>query len=585
MSNLADMVSEMGRHAEAEPLGREALAIAEKSVGIAHPLTANTVIILGSIYRRIGADDKAEPLIKRAIAIVEAAQGVENRNVAYPLTLLADLYSDGGSYARAEPLYRRALTIYEKALGPDHPDLLRTLRSLAVTQWARGESQQALMLLQTVQRKQETNSRRLLAAGSEARKQEYRRYLAEDTYTDISFAMATPGVAATVLGLTSVLQHKGRVLDAVSDSVVRLRRSVAPADRALLEELADLVGQVSAMIYAQGGSMSPEQYRARLAQLSMKQDGLEVELANRSAAFGREVTSVTLTRIRQAIPVDAALVEWFRYTPLDPTRKNSMRSASPRYVAYVLKRKGNPVAIDVGEAQIIEKLARRLRIALADSASRDFEQHAAALSTKLLTPLRAHLQGVKHILFSPDGELNLIPMAALSLEPGVHLATQFNVSYLTSGRDLLRIAIEPISLDTAVVIADPDYGRVGVTPSKLSPLQPQRSNDLDRGGLVFRQLPGTALEAQDLKGLLKLNESNVLVRLQASETALKQMKSPPILHIASHGFFLSDRQLSDAVARQRGGGATSVAPSENPLLRSGIALAGANERSSGEEEG
>jgi CHAT domain-containing protein len=442
-----------------------------------------------------------------------------------------------------------------------------------------------LTLLQAVQHRQEKNSRRLLAVGSEARKQEYLRYLAQDTYADVSFAMATPGTAATVLGLTSVLRHKGRVLDVVSDSIVRLRRSVAPADQAVLEELVDLASQVSATIYGQGGGMSPEQYRARLARLSTRQEKLEAELANRSLAFGRELTSVTLANIRQAIPVDAVLVEWFRYMPLDPTRKNSMRSASPHYVAYVLKRTGNPVAIDVGEAQIVETLARRLRVALANPASRDFEQHAAALSTKLLAPLRTHLQGVEHILFSPDGELNLIPMAALPFEPGVRLAERFNVSYLTSGRDLLRIATEPVSLDAAVVVADPDYGRVAAAPSKQSPLQPRRSNDLDRGGLVFRRLAGTALEARDLKALLKLKEPNVLVRLQASETALKQMKGPPVLHVATHGFFLSDRQLSDAVTRQRGGSAASLAHSENPLLRSGIALAGANARSSGEDDG
>jgi CHAT domain-containing protein len=93
------------------------------------------------------------------------------------------------------------------------------------------------------------------------------------------------------------------------------------------------------------------------------------------------------------------------------------------------------------------------------------------------------------------------------------------------------------------------------------------------------------LEAQDLKTLLKLDAVNVLLHRDASETQLKRLKSPRILHIASHGFFLSDQQLTEALAKRRGLSSAPLAATENPLLRSGIALAGANERSSGEDDG
>jgi CHAT domain-containing protein len=59
----------------------------------------------------------------------------------------------------------------------------------------------------------------------------------------------------------------------------------------------------------------------------------------------------------------------------------------------------------------------------------------------------------------------------------------------------------------------------------------------------------------------------------AVESAIKHVRSPLVLHIATHGFFLPDRPVERAAAEPEGrlGGAI-----ENPMLRSGLALAGAN---------
>jgi CHAT domain-containing protein len=67
---------------------------------------------------------------------------------------------------------------------------------------------------------------------------------------------------------------------------------------------------------------------------------------------------------------------------------------------------------------------------------------------------------------------------------------------------------------------------------------------------------------------------------------VKLLHGPRILHIATHGFFLKDHELP-AAALGVGGFARDQAPlpfGENPLLRSGLALAGANMRRSGEED-
>ena len=61
-------------------------------------------------------------------------------------------------------------------------------------------------------------------------------------------------------------------------------------------------------------------------------------------------------------------------------------------------------------------------------------------------------------------------------------------------------------------------------------------------------------------------DAALLTGRRATKAALERMAAPSILHIASHGFFLDDTF----------GGAPSAVLARNPLLRSGLALAGAN---------
>ena len=100
---------------------------------------------------------------------------------------------------------------------------------------------------------------------------------------------------------------------------------------------------------------------------------------------------------------------------------------------------------------------------------------------------------------------------------------------------------------------------------------------------VFTPLPGTAAEAKALKALLKLHDDHVLTGANATEAQLKHLHGPRILHVATHGFFLRDQPMA-ADARKPVGFAHDQRPvlvGENPLLRSGLALAGANVRRSG----
>ena len=61
---------------------------------------------------------------------------------------------------------------------------------------------------------------------------------------------------------------------------------------------------------------------------------------------------------------------------------------------------------------------------------------------------------------------------------------------------------------------------------------------------------------------------------------MKKVRGPKILHLATHGFFLPDDHPEGMP-----GDASAPAPSENPMLRSGLVFSGANKLRSGDDDG
>jgi CHAT domain-containing protein len=256
----------------------------------------------------------------------------------------------------------------------------------------------------------------------------------------------------------------------------------------------------------------------------------------------------------------------------------------------------------LGEMKAIDEAVAGLRKALRDPNRADVRRLARAVDDKIMRPLRPLLGatpgGTRRLLIAPDGLLNLIPFAALVDERGQYLVERYTVSYLTSGRDLLRLQLAPRGSNAPLIAANPAFGGVETlaAPAGQDSGNPQAGDQvwgqIDPTAVFFQSLPGTEREAEAIKALLP--GASMLLREQATETALKQSRAPSVLHIATHGFFLRDPEAPQVETRGAPGGDQLRAPAtlskwaakvENPLLRSGLALAGANERRSGDDDG
>jgi CHAT domain-containing protein len=206
-----------------------------------------------------------------------------------------------------------------------------------------------------------------------------------------------------------------------------------------------------------------------------------------------------------------------------------------------------------------------------------------------MQPVRKLIGDAKQLLISPDGELNLIPFEALVDERGRYLVENHSIAYLTSGRDLLRMEVPRESRNRPVVFADPLFGEP--QPAISSPsgsttlISLARQRSVTTGGdlstVYFAPLAGTAEEARSIKTLFP--EAEVLTGQQATKAALKRVEAPRVLHIATHGFFLDTGDSANAPTGTRA--ISAKVDIKNPLLRSGLALAGANLNRNGSDGG
>jgi CHAT domain-containing protein len=628
LNNLAVLHQIQGDVAAAESFFQRSLTILETALGENHPDVAQSLGNLALLYQEQGNYVAAEPLYRRSLAIYETALGEHHPSVALSLNNLGTLYQDQGDYAAAEPLYRRSLAIYETTLGEHHPNVATNLNNLAELYRVQGDYARALPLYERSAESQETQLTLNLAVTSEARRRAYLATLADETDLLISLHLQDTPDAAT-LALTTLLRRKGRVLDATAESYGALREQLTPENQALLDELEGIETQRANLVF--GSPMAGQ--AALLAELEARAETLQDTLARRSAEFRDEIQPVTLEAVQQQIPADGALVELVRYRPVDAAAPRQERLGAPRYAAYVLFRDGTLRSLDLGDAEALDLQLFAFRDALRTPSS-PIQPLARELDTQLMQPIRALLGDATHLLISPDGALNLIPFSALMDESNTYLAERYTFTYLTSGRDLLRMQRDATPGQGPVLVANPDYGAIPSSPpyqggnqaqsppyqggfrgisqaatERIPPNPPYQGGDRNQsppyeGGFrgisnqrssdfgslnAFAPLPGTDQEVSAIAPLLP--NPVVLDGANATEEALKQVDRPSILHIATHGFFLQDQDCL-AVPNTRSGREafvdiistddTDCVPTprnvENPLLRSGLVFAGVNQR-------
>jgi len=207
-------------------------------------------------------------------------------------------------------------------------------------------------------------------------------------------------------------------------------------------------------------------------------------------------------------------------------------------------------------------------------------------------PIASKLGDAKTIYVSLGGAYNKINLNTIfNPETGKYLIEEYDIRIVNSARDFVlskSMVKREYSSNTACLFGFPNFEGNSSNPGEINDVFSNNTDlnifwidSLTRGGIIANSLPETKLEIQNISNTISSKDWNVTSYLgdSADEANIKKLKSPRVLHIATHGYFFADIPLS---TQNRFLGMNPDQVIQDPMLRSGLLLTGANKTLNGE---
>lgn len=610
LSTLAGVCDALNHYDAAEKYHQQALDL-KRTLNKPH-LVAESLNNLAVVKKKKRDWASAERLYEQALRIWQDIAPGGHTESAQTRCNLAALLAAEGNYTGAEELYKQALQFWRATLGQDHPKCATGLWGLALLCAATQREAEALALMQQAMTIRDRETGQVFATSSERRRLERIESLSMELNAVVSLiAQGLANVPASQqAGLDLILRRKAIGAEALAVQRDTILGGRYPGLQSALNELNDVRARIAHKMLT--GSSA-----ASLAEHQRRQEQLETELARQIPEMNleRNLRAADRKAVAQALPENTLLIEfvrcrWYNFGAVPVRGEKYWKPA--HYVAFTLPAGApdNVQMIDLGEAMPIDQMIGAFRAWVTSEAPAGHETHdisqgrtdeandarqvrescdvpegqvagggdGGRLRAAIFDPLLPAIGECRSLILAPDGDLSRLPFEVLPQDNVHRLIDDYEISYVSVGRDVLRFGSKSAHEPAApLVMADPDFdlGAAQARPPASGTLG-RVSRDLKPGALRFNRLPGTRIEGENVSGMLGVKP---LLEGNALEGALKACPSPSILHIATHGFFLPDQKHNqdDVFASLGAGSGPGFAQGmENPLLRTGLALAGAN---------
>jgi len=627
--NLAMTKNYIGEFEQAEKLFLELYQLEKNNPSVSDPFLSAVPHSLGILYSNRKLYQKAEVLFKEALRRRLNHQGLWDAETGNTIKELGTLYLAQGKLEQAKRLLETALKIRKRTLNLNDPKLSDGIYTLAVLYTRLNHTDRALELFEEYARVDNQALREMFEAADERQRMQLVRTSVSPYITLLSFALnkAPQNQKALRAAMNMLLSRKGIVLDAEARAKQILSDSKDPEIKSEYRELLSVQIALDILYREHPTLVSAEERHQILLETIPEQIASSTPSPKQIIRVGKAVIArfkdqldrSTFEALEQTIHEEVeASMELYEYTVQHSAKKRAWKatnthevasSLEPRsaliefvrarnfnwedqswgeqsqYLGLVLFADGRIAIRNLGRAETIDALIKRelsiIREVPVDSLDGTRQMEAAKrLYDALWKPVADLTNGLEEIILSPDSTLNLVPFNALMKPNGQFLIEDHTINYVTSGRDLVDRA-EPVQAEADLFLAaNPDFNLVEKSDSQ--PHDATTTIYRSREALQdFTPLPGTALEAEIIPGLIRGKEQIILTGPEATEAAVLKARNPLILHLATHGFFLPDQEMQKTMDETADNSKPSESlPYENPLLRSGLALAGANQAQS-----
>ena len=538
-----------------EQLMLEARDIMAEKLGKDNPQYAETLKNIAVLYISEGRYDIAFNALTIAENIWRVKTGTKNNiNAASIYTLTGDVYYQLKNYKKAEEFYNRSKDLYEKFFSVNHPEYVKVLSKLSRVYYMGKEYKQSKRLIEQSLTNYEEFIKKYFPALSEREKAKYWNTIKGDFefYYTLAFSNLDDFRDLTAKVYNAQLLTKALLL---SSSIKIRERIMNSTDEQLKNQYNEWVEKKELLTIAM--SMSPEQLtenEINPAMLTQEVERLERELSQKSELFGQNFESkrIVFDDIKKSLQANEVAIEMVRYRYFNHTFTDSVIYAG----LYMTNALAKPKAIVMKDGRNME--------------TRYFKYYRNCITGKIpdqfsygvyWKPIIDEIGQASTIYLSADGIYNQINLEAIPSPDSRYVIDNSNIVLVSNTKDiyLRRVKIRSVtSENTASMFGNPSfYASASANSRNITPL------------------PGTEKEVNQLHYILNQKgwTTNEYLDRSAAEEKIKEVNSPKIFHIATHGLYKPTEEMT--LANQLAGGEAFLA--QNPLMRTGLLLRGAGD--------
>lgn len=601
---LVGLYHRIGQTSDAKKLGQELLAITDTIDDSLKSVRPQILINMSDVCTHSGDPKYGEIYAREAVAILDTLSGYGRTHYNYFKATgnLASALFDQQRFAEAESLLSADLPAMRQSMGERSYQILQQRGRIARALSFMGEHARAFAEADTVLKLSTRNFREAATSLNLDDALEYSQYMrwagelllsSIHTMPDIDPAMQRRAAEAIleIKGPVSeeIFRRRQNLLQSNDTEVRKLSRHLAEAKATAIElELTGYLKRDSAAVGRKLDSLHSTIY------------ALETELQERLERARNSLqpmVPVFLDSVVAALPAQTCFVDYYRMYNL----WFSEHAADGPMVVALYDSSGLITVRFLGNAAEIEHTVEAYRDHLQAAAklgrlplereAQQYDSLSQRVSARVWQPIRDVVSKYETVLIAPDGQLHLVAFAGLKDEESVYLAERHAIHYVSSGRDLKRLAAPRGSGSGLLAVADPEFD---ATPQRRLAGRrdlpnEHRSTDTTmfssiRGvanacgsiaELKFPSLPHSRREVELIVRSWPSGESTtVLQGAEASEDNVKVLApGERVVHLATHGYYLpqkcADTETENNVT-------ASDSNKSLLLLQSGLFLAGAN---------
>ena len=559
-NNIGSVYSDMGDYPKALEFYTKALNIKEKVLGKDHPDTALSYNNIGSVYSDMGDYPKALEFYTKALNIREKVLGKDHPDTASSYNNIGYVYSSMGDYPKALEFYTKALVIIEKVLSKDHPNTASSYINIGSVYNKMGDYPKAYSYSKKAYYAFKLNRDKNFEILSNEQKKKFLEakndFLPNLLTNGYSYQQTVDGKETLSQEIYEIfINDKGILLD--DENTIAMLKNISQ-DKNLISKIDNLDSLKRAYAKLAGTTPKPEEaksYQEKLKALGEDIEKVEIEIAKISPKFKQElgIKDLKLSDLTSLLKPNELFVDIGYY--------------GKNYYIFSVDKSGEVKfeKLSNKDSDTVNTTIKEFRADIDKIINATDANSSKALkelyNIVITNGIGDRIDKFNSLIISTDGALRLLPFETL-MDGDKYLIESKQIRYTPSAKEFIRthkFNIKDEGKDITM-FSDPNYesksGKsmemVADTPNVNKAVQTRSIKNMG----TFKRLRGFKKEEEVLQS--SFNGVKLFSRENANEENILAVKSPKILHITTHGYFISDENIT------------------NPMLKSGVALSGAN---------